>query len=176
MDLNVEIKNLGKVSHAKVSIRPLTIITGCNSSGKSFITRGLYSILHTLNQDVVSAYILNVLSMMNSALLRLSDSIPRRSTEDDALLSDIGLLLEGIKQSMADRLSPSPLYQPHASQPALNDLKSAVAELASRLKVGKGTKMQAVKRHYTAIEDCLSNLELALSGVANFYTQADGRA
>ncbi len=47
------------------------------------------------------------------------------------------------------RLSPSPLYQPPASQLVLNDLKTAVAELARRLKVGKGTKMQAVKQHYT---------------------------
>ena len=176
MDLNVEIKNLGKVAHARVSIRPLTVITGCNSSGKSFITRGLYSILHTLNQDVVSAYILNVLSLTNSALLRLSDGIPRRSADDDALLSDIGLLLEGVRQSVADRLSPSPLYQPPASQLVLNDLKTAVAELARRLKVGKGTKMQAVKQHYTDIEDYLSDLEFCLSGDVGFYTEAVGRA
>ncbi|HEZ7375279.1 TPA: AAA family ATPase [Neisseria meningitidis] len=176
MDLNVKIKNLGKVAHAKVSIRPLTLITGCNSSGKSFITRGLYSILHTLNQDVVSAYILNVLSLTNSALLRLSDGIPRRSADDDALLSDIGLLLEGVRQSVADRLSPSPLYQPPASQLVLNDLKTAVAELARRLKVGKGTKMQAVKQHYTDIEDYLSDLEFCLSGDVGFYTEAVGRA
>ncbi|CKK34877.1 putative DNA-binding protein [Neisseria meningitidis] len=32
MDLNVEIKNFGKVAHARVSIRPLTVITGCNST------------------------------------------------------------------------------------------------------------------------------------------------
>lgn len=176
MDFNVEIKNLGKVSHAKVSIRPLTVITGCNSSGKSFITRGLYSILHTLNQDVVSAYILNVLSLMNSALLRLSNNIPRRSTDDDALLADIGLILEGIRQSVADRLSPSPLYRPPASQLVFNDLKTAVAELARRLKVGKGTKMQAVKRYYTDIESYLSDLEFCLSGGVDFYTKAVGRA
>nr|WP_257393225.1 hypothetical protein [Neisseria meningitidis] len=109
MDLNVKIKNLGKVAHAKVSIRPLTLITGCNSSGKSFITRGLYSILHTLNQDVVSAYILNVLSLTNSALLRLSDGIPRRSADDDALLSDIGLLLEGVRQSVARQAVSQPV-------------------------------------------------------------------
>ncbi|CWO48120.1 putative DNA-binding domain protein [Neisseria meningitidis NM576] len=35
MDLNVEIKNFGKVAHARVSIRPLTVITGCNPHSRS---------------------------------------------------------------------------------------------------------------------------------------------
>lgn len=55
MKFDFEIKNLGKVNHAKLKLAPFTVIAGANSSGKSFISRALYSFFSTINKDHVTA-------------------------------------------------------------------------------------------------------------------------
>ncbi|KGK14810.1 hypothetical protein DC58_04745 [Vibrio navarrensis] len=55
MKFDFEIKNLGKVKHAKLNLAPFTVIAGANSSGKSFISRALYSFFSTINKDHVTA-------------------------------------------------------------------------------------------------------------------------
>lgn len=44
LDLEFGFKYLGKVKGANITVRPFTVIAGCNSSGKSFITKMLYSL------------------------------------------------------------------------------------------------------------------------------------
>lgn len=56
MKKEIHFKNFGKVKDARIRMRPFTMITGHNSSGKSFITRALYSIFHTLNQDLMAVF------------------------------------------------------------------------------------------------------------------------
>lgn len=45
MDFEVKVQNLGKISDSTIFVKPLTIITGSNASGKSFFTKTLYSII-----------------------------------------------------------------------------------------------------------------------------------
>ena len=51
MNFDVEINNIGKLKDAKVSVRPLTILAGPNSTGKSFVSKILYSTLYSLNTN-----------------------------------------------------------------------------------------------------------------------------
>jgi len=44
MNLDVSIKNLGKLESGTIKIRPITLLTGPNGTGKSFFTKYLYSI------------------------------------------------------------------------------------------------------------------------------------
>jgi len=53
-NIDVEIKNFGKIKKAKFQVKPFTVIAGKNASGKSFITRALYSIFSSLNKDHLS--------------------------------------------------------------------------------------------------------------------------
>jgi len=54
IDLEVEIKNFGKIKKAKFHVKPFTVIAGKNASGKSFVTRALYTIFSSLNKDHLS--------------------------------------------------------------------------------------------------------------------------
>ena len=49
MKFDIKINNIGKLKDAKVSVRPLTILAGPNNTGKSFVSKILYSIFHSLN-------------------------------------------------------------------------------------------------------------------------------
>jgi len=53
MKFNLNIQNLGNIQNADVEIRPFTLIAGKNSSGKSFITKSLYSVLDALNNNYI---------------------------------------------------------------------------------------------------------------------------
>ncbi|SMY33248.1 AAA family ATPase [Photobacterium andalusiense] len=75
MKLDIEIKNCGKISHASVAIAPFTVIGGSNSSGKSFITRSLYSIFNSMAdnslQNIGEKLILRLLHMTSASEFEL---------------------------------------------------------------------------------------------------------
>ncbi len=52
MNLDVSVQNLGQIREATFNIRPMTVITGPNGTGKSFFTKTLYSILNVINKNV----------------------------------------------------------------------------------------------------------------------------
>lgn len=54
MKLKFNIENMGNIDKASVTIKPLTIIAGENSSGKTFVTKGLYTILDSVYKSSIS--------------------------------------------------------------------------------------------------------------------------
>ena len=48
LSVDVAFRDLGKIKKAIIQLRPFTVIAGCNSSGKSFITKSLYSIFSSV--------------------------------------------------------------------------------------------------------------------------------
>jgi predicted ATPase len=46
------ISNMGNIDNASINIKPLTIIAGENSSGKTFVTKGLYTVLDSLYKKI----------------------------------------------------------------------------------------------------------------------------
>lgn len=52
MEFNLKIKNFGNIEYADINIKPFTLITGKNATGKTFITKGLYCILETFLMDL----------------------------------------------------------------------------------------------------------------------------
>ena len=53
MKTNLHIRNFGKIKSANLQLRPFTTIVGPNSSGKSLITKSLYSIFHSMSQNLM---------------------------------------------------------------------------------------------------------------------------
>ena len=68
MKFNFEVNNFGKIKHAKLKLAPFTVIAGANSSGKSFISRALYSFFNTINKDHVTIDTLEKVSKIESIL------------------------------------------------------------------------------------------------------------
>lgn len=51
MNFDLDIHGLGKLDNLRLQIRPLTVIAGENSTGKSFATKSIYCVLDALNQN-----------------------------------------------------------------------------------------------------------------------------
>ncbi|PKF60649.1 hypothetical protein CW745_14050 [Psychromonas sp. psych-6C06] len=106
MNFDFEIRNLGKVKHAKLKIAPFTVIAGANSSGKSFISRALYSFFNTINKDHVTLSAMN--SMLNiQTLLRSaynSTSVPSNTVNDlfNELMTHIATLENVISKEFGE--------------------------------------------------------------------------
>ncbi|GIA79509.1 ABC transporter ATP-binding protein [Vibrio cholerae] len=64
MKFDINVQNIGKVKSAKLKIRPFTVISGANSSGKSFITKTLYSLFNTISQDHLTISSSNIVMHM----------------------------------------------------------------------------------------------------------------
>ena len=68
MNYDIHIENLGAIKEANLTITPLTILAGENGTGKSFVTKFLYSVLNTINIDVYSNYTIGIIKRLNFAL------------------------------------------------------------------------------------------------------------
>ncbi|MBE8182125.1 MAG: ATP-binding protein [Candidatus Portiera sp.] len=55
--LDIKISNLGKIKNVDLSINRATIFAGLNSTGKSYVSKFLYSLLDSFNVDLKVAYL-----------------------------------------------------------------------------------------------------------------------
>ena len=79
MDLELKIKNIGKLTNAKIRIGQFTVFAGPNSTGKSFVSKSLYSIFDAMNANHAEVYINKLTNPVRMDLNRLI----RRSRADD---------------------------------------------------------------------------------------------
>ncbi len=94
-NIDVTIENFGKIQHAQFQVKPFTVIAGKNASGKSFITRALYSIFNTLNKDHLSIELEETLSRLGwyfekrSITGDLTEEDKRRFLDSRSVLADL---------------------------------------------------------------------------------------
>ncbi|SJM92932.1 hypothetical protein CRENPOLYSF2_300001 [Crenothrix polyspora] len=96
MKIDVKVKNLGKIKEAKFHIRPMTVITGPNGTGKSFFTKTLYSILNVINKNVYHESINQTIRIIQN-LLRATSTNPNIDTDNLIDTSEINSNLESLK-------------------------------------------------------------------------------
>jgi len=83
MKFDLHIQNIGKLTDAKIRIGRFTVFAGPNNTGKSFVSKILYSLFNAMKVDHV---IQNVATLI-SALVRVTDDLKGHSDEADKLLS-----------------------------------------------------------------------------------------
>ena len=91
MSFQVKIKNIGKLADADIRIGDLTVFAGPNNTGKSFVSKLLYSLFNAINVDPVKRYIDNLMEPVRYLLKRL---IRRIQIDDDS----ISLLFEEMNE------------------------------------------------------------------------------
>jgi predicted ATPase len=66
LSFQCNIKNLGNIDNANITIKPLTIIAGENSRGKTFVTKSLYTILNSIYQDHFSTNLIKEYQLLDN--------------------------------------------------------------------------------------------------------------
>lgn len=120
---NIHFENFGKVKDAKIRMRPFTMITGHNSSGKSFITRALYSIFYTLNQDLMAIFLSGRVDVILNSITSITHNLVRKSQKDEQLLEELEKEFYHFKRAIGEQFQTATIFQEReiltALQPAI---------------------------------------------------------
>jgi predicted ATPase len=100
MKLDIEVKNLGRFKKGTVKVRPLTILTGENGTGKSFFTKILYSVFNTLNNNVLHKNIIINIKSIEDKLDILSLSLQRISKDDKSTIKSFSRKINTLKDDL----------------------------------------------------------------------------
>ena len=72
MDIQVTVKNFGKIKEANINLKDLSVFAGTNSTAKSYVSRALYCMFDALsNPDVY--YCLGLVSRFADDLSRITE-------------------------------------------------------------------------------------------------------
>jgi predicted ATPase len=94
--LDIEVKNLGKFKGGTIKVRPLTVLTGENGTGKSFFTKTLYSVFSIVNKNLLYIEAVGNIHASNLGVDVLENSLTHKGKEDkkhiQSLRSDLNEL------------------------------------------------------------------------------------
>lgn len=102
MKIDVKVKNLGKLKKAKFNIRPMTVITGPNGTGKSFFTKSLYSILNVINKNVYHESVKQTIRQIQLQLDALVGTIAYAGANDFAVAKTIRRKLDTLQSEFEE--------------------------------------------------------------------------
>lgn len=85
MNYDIYIENLGAIREANVTITPLTILAGENGTGKSFVTKFLYSILNVINTNIYA-------KQMTTTISQITRLIEKTINNEDLSLGESELI------------------------------------------------------------------------------------
>ena len=125
MAFKLNIKNIGKLTDAKIDIGQFTVLAGPNNTGKSFVSKILYSIFDAMNANHAEVHINNLTNSLFSEL----NSLEGNSKKVDVLLS---LLSEEIT-ALCDMVVESPVGNLEKLDEIIPDLVERVGNMWAML-------------------------------------------
>ena len=100
MNLNIKVENLGRFKKGEVKLRPLTVLTGENGTGKSFFTKTLYSIFSVLNKNLLHIEIDKTIVTINIDLESFIAQVQRKSALEENMVKDVKTKLNLFKDAL----------------------------------------------------------------------------
>lgn len=85
MNYNLHIENLGAIQEADITITPLTILAGENGTGKSFVTKFLYSVLNVTILDNLSNEIIKSSKNIEKYIKKVEEGFKYNFNESEHL-------------------------------------------------------------------------------------------
>ena len=96
MAFKVKIKNTGKLADAEIHIGDFTVFAGPNNTGKSFVSKLLYSLFNAMNANHAETHLDNLLASVKRDLVMTK--MDRRMRSDKATRSRLSSLENEIKK------------------------------------------------------------------------------
>ncbi len=98
MAFELRIKNIGKLTDAKIRIGRFTVLAGPNNTGKSFVSKILYSLFNAMNANHAEVHINNLTKPIRSDLNELKSVIPiMRSYDKNSLAASLSSKVEELE-------------------------------------------------------------------------------
>ena len=162
MDLELKIENFGPIDEATIQVGRFTVFAGPNNTGKTFVSKMLYSILSVMNANHVpdTREFFNTIVSLIETILQLLSKANGRAVEESSL-SAIRRALQKIDLILRDTSSSNSI------QNELDPLRTVQIELMTEIKKIK-VHSQALKNDIETKEDIKTkeeNLPIPLSTI-----------
>ncbi|MDD9859226.1 MAG: AAA family ATPase [Nitrospira sp.] len=95
MEFDLHIKNIGKLTDARLRIGRFTVFAGPNNTGKSYVSKILYSMFDAMNANHAEVYIDDL-----SDLWDMSCEVSGRSEEAEALLAELSPEIKALQDQV----------------------------------------------------------------------------
>lgn len=102
--LDIKVENLGKFKGGTIKVRPFTVLTGENGTGKSFFTKTLYSVFSIVNKNLLYIEAIDNIRMGGFGIDIFDKNLTRKGKEDEkhikllkSTLNELRSLLEEVK-------------------------------------------------------------------------------
>jgi hypothetical protein len=82
LKISAKVKNLGRFKGGTVKVRPLTVLTGENGTGKSFFTKTLYSVFSIVNKNLLYIDATDNIQVSGAIIDDFDQSLTRKGEED----------------------------------------------------------------------------------------------
>lgn len=169
MKIDVKVKNLGKLKEAKFNIRPMTVITGPNGTGKSFFTKSLYSILNVINKNVYHESVNKTIRQIQLQLQTFANGINYVSQNDLRTTKRIELTLDKLQKEFEEASSwKIDDYLAFATS-KVDDVEEIHTYYATYLNQLKPTKRSSIKSISEAINKNFDDLQQQLIKPQKYY-------
>lgn len=164
MKTDLHIQNFGKVKSADIHLRPFTVIVGPNSSGKSFITKALYSIFHSMNKDFGTDFLISSVEDSFRWTYIIENRIPRISQKDILLFTELRSILSKLQFFINDINENITILDTSRIASIINELyipiQDSYAAIKDQLNTGVGSKFKAVEDEMRLLEMDIKNIKL----------------
>lgn len=91
MTLKVTIKNIGKLTDAEICIGGFTVLAGPNNTGKSFVSKLMYSLFSAMNANHIQIHVKNLIRPVVSSFLRLDRLVHHNAEKSKVLLEECNI-------------------------------------------------------------------------------------
>lgn len=170
MSFQVKIKNIDKLADADIRIGDLTVFAGPNNTGKSFVSKLLYSLFNAMNADPIKGYIENLMKSVRYLLRRLSRSSRVENVSISPLFEEmneefreLGNLVEKCSADDFEELDKIVL---ECSKKA-NKIEKIYKEIVSSIRAKENNRTP----HYIRV--LLKNLSQSLNKLKNAFESGD---
>lgn len=155
MAFKVKIKNIGKLADAEIHIGDFTVFAGPNNTGKSFVSKLLYSLFNAMNANHAETHLYNLIEPVKFDSFMISRGSRMRSDEA------IHLWQSSIRNE-------SKKLETLVKETSVDELDETISDLISQI--------QKIEQIATDIPQSLSKREQAyLDSLTNSLTELQGK-
>lgn len=176
MKFDFEIKNLGKIKHAKLKLAPFTVIAGLNSSGKSFISRALYSFFSTINKDHVTADAVSSIERCKALLRGAYNSCYEPSNAVSGYFIELNENLHFLENAIHQELGECTYIEQHTRSVLLDDHISHVESIIQELNIEIDNKKKYVelKERLALVNRTIKQMRLSVKNPSRILSDKFG--
>ncbi|MCY4245526.1 MAG: AAA family ATPase [Gammaproteobacteria bacterium] len=176
MKFNLKIKNLGKLTDVNIRIGGFTVFAGPNNTGKSFVSKLLYSLFDGMNANHVAVHFDNLATPLQDAMRMFENSSdPKSDKESNHPLHSLKKKLQEMEQLVKQCSIVNPDYTGELH--AINELYPEFVRIANdigniydsikpnlqSLKVGIPLAILGLRRDTS--ENDMESMNLAIDGL-----------